>query len=74
MKELAVVQAEKIKTEKPKFAIVHRKDGDADYASALISELASEVSRLLVFNCPHSNFVFNILSLGHRITYYCGGR
>lgn len=45
MKELAVVQAEKIKTEKSKFAIVHRKDGDADYVSALISELASEVFR-----------------------------
>ena len=45
MKELAVVQAEKIRTEKPKFAIVHRKDGDADYVSALISELASEVFR-----------------------------
>jgi hypothetical protein len=57
MKELAVNQAEKIKTEKPKFAIVHRKDGDADYASTLISELASEVSRLLVFNCTNSNFV-----------------
>ena len=56
MKELAVVQAEKIKTEKPKFAFVHRKDGDADYASALISELASEVSRLIVFNCPSLTF------------------
>nr|CAH0109184.1 unnamed protein product [Daphnia galeata] len=48
MKELAVVQAEKIKTEKLKFAIVHRKDGDADYVSALISELASEDITLLV--------------------------
>ncbi|XP_046458517.1 alanyl-tRNA editing protein Aarsd1-B-like [Daphnia pulex] len=48
MKELAVNQAEKIKTEKPKFSIVHRKDGDADYASALISELASEDITLLI--------------------------
>lgn len=43
MKELAVVQAEKIRAEKPKFSVVHRKDGDTDFVSALISELASEV-------------------------------
>ena len=42
MKELAVVQAEKIRAEKPKFS-VHRKDGDTDFVSALISELVSEV-------------------------------
>lgn len=48
MKELAVVQAEKIKAEKPKFAVVHRKDGDADFASALIAELASEDVTLLI--------------------------
>lgn len=50
MKELAVVQAEKIKAEKPKFAVVHRKDGDADFASALIAELASEVVYDCIFN------------------------
>lgn len=43
LKELAVVQADKIKAEKPKYAVVHRKDGDSDFVNALLSELASEV-------------------------------
>lgn len=46
MKELAIIQAEKIKAEKPKYSVIHRKDGDADFVSALLSELASEVSTL----------------------------
>ncbi len=57
MKELAVVQAEKIKAEKPKFSVVHRKDGDTEFVSALISELASEVS-LLVHFIPYAYLIF----------------
>lgn len=45
-----MVQAEKIKAEKPKFSVIHRKDGDADFVSALISELASEVTYIIRLN------------------------
>lgn len=50
MKEIAVVHAEKIKAEKPKFSVIHRKDGDTDFVSTLVSELASEVSVLYISN------------------------
>ena len=43
MKEAASVQAHKIIAEKPKYAVVHRKDGDADFVSVLLSDLADQV-------------------------------
>ena len=46
MKEAALVQAEKIRAEKPKYAVVHRKDGDVDFVNVLLSELANEVNEM----------------------------
>lgn len=62
MKELAVVQADKIKAEKLKLSIVHRKDGDTDYVSTLLSELASEVqSYALLFVVIVLKYVFKLV-------------
>lgn len=46
MRELASVQAEKIKTEKPKYCCVHRKEGDNDFVSVLLNDLSTEVPLL----------------------------
>ncbi len=46
MRELAVVQAEKIRAQAAPYAIVHRKDGDTDFVNALLSEMASSVRKI----------------------------
>ena len=51
MRELAIVQADKIKSEKVKFSVVHRRDGDVDFVNALISELATEVNDFIKNFC-----------------------
>lgn len=61
MRELATVQAEKIRAEKPKFAVIHRKDGDSDFISALLSELASEVLSILKRLLKFLNYIRSIL-------------
>jgi len=39
LKELATLEAAKIKADKPKFCVVHKKEGDGDFIAAFIKEL-----------------------------------
>ena len=55
MKEAASVQAHKIIAEKPKYAVVQRKDGDADFVSVLLSDLADQVYIFFLFTSPSLN-------------------
>lgn len=43
MRELAGLEAAKVKAINPKFHAIHRKDADMDFANVLISELAGQV-------------------------------
>ena len=43
LRELASVQAEKIKAENGKYHVVHRRDGDMDFVNILLSELSLSV-------------------------------
>lgn len=49
MKELGSVQAEKIKSQKPKYCVVHRKEGDNDFVSVLLNDLSAEVVSCFLF-------------------------
>jgi hypothetical protein len=44
MRELASVQADKIKALNPKYFVVHRKDGDMDFVNVLLSEMSAQVN------------------------------
>jgi len=48
LRELASVQAEKIKAENGKYHVVHRRDGDMDFVNILLSELSLSETTVLV--------------------------